>query len=82
MASLTATGRQRWIELEARSDAKARALLEPLTERQRSCAASTSLKAMARPAALDAGPLVTFVRTRTVEEVDSIGFEVFKWILC
>ena len=54
----------------------------PLTERQRSCAASTSLKAMARPAAIDAGPLVTFVRSRTVEEVDSIGFEVFKWILC
>ncbi len=37
---------------------------------------------MARPAAIDAGPLVTFVRSRTVEEVDSIGFEVFKWILC
>jgi hypothetical protein len=26
--------------------------------------------------------LVTFVRSRTVEKVDSIGFEVFKWILC
>jgi hypothetical protein len=53
-----------------------------LTARQRSWADSMSLKAMARPAALDPGPLVTRVRRRTVENVDSIGFEVFRWIQC
>jgi hypothetical protein len=26
--------------------------------------------------------LVTLVRRRTVEKVDSIGFEVFRWIQC
>jgi hypothetical protein len=32
------------------------------------------------PAARDPGPLVTFVRNRTVANVDSIGFVVLKWI--
>ena len=41
-----------------------------------------SLKAIARPAALDPGPFVTLVRSRTVAKVDSIGFEVFRWIQC
>ena len=41
-----------------------------------------SLNAMARPAALDPGPLVTFVRCRTVAKVDSIGLVVRKWIQC
>jgi hypothetical protein len=31
-----------------------------------------SLNAIARPAALEPGPFVTFVRCRTVEKVDSI----------
>jgi len=37
---------------------------------------------MASPAAREPGPLVTLVRRRTVEKVDSIGFEVFRWIQC
>ena len=41
-----------------------------LTARQRSWAASMSLKAMARPAARDPGPLVTLLRCRTVAKVD------------
>src|SRR3954447_20514920 len=44
------------------------------TARQRAWAASISLNAMAMPAALDPGPLVTLVRCRTVANVDSIGF--------
>ncbi len=47
-----------------------------LTARQRSWAASTSLKAMARPAVRLPGPFVTLVRCRTVAKVDSIGLEV------
>ena len=42
------------------------------TARQRSCAASMSLNAMARPAARDPGPRVILVRCRTVAKVDSI----------
>ena len=53
-----------------------------LTALQRVWADSISLNAMARPAALDPGPLVTLVRNRTVAKVDSIGFEVFRWIQC
>jgi hypothetical protein len=34
------------------------------------------LKAMASPAAREPGPLVTFVRWRTVANVDSIGLVV------
>src|SRR3954463_15065400 len=45
-----------------------------LTARQRVWAASISLNAIARPAALEPGPLVTLVRCRTVAKVDSIGF--------
>src|SRR5438046_5337505 len=45
-----------------------------LTARQRSCADSMSLNAMARPAAREPGPLVTFVLCLTVAKVDSIGF--------
>jgi len=43
----------------------------PLTARQRSWAASSSLNAIASPAALEPGPLVTRVRSRTEEKVDS-----------
>ena len=42
------------------------------TARQRSCADSISLNAIARPAAREPGPLVTLVRCRTVAKVDSI----------
>ena len=41
-----------------------------------------SLKAMASPAARDPGPLVTLVLSRTVEKVDSIGFDVFRCTQC
>ncbi len=37
---------------------------------------------MASPAALEPGPLVTLVRSRTVEKVDSMGLEVLRWIQC
>src|ERR1035437_6079709 len=43
-----------------------------LTMRQRRCADSISLKAMASAAALDPWPLVTLVRSLTVANVDSI----------
>src|SRR5580693_4223625 len=48
------------------------------TQRQRSCAASMSLKAMARPAAREPGPLVTLVRCLTMAKADSIGLAVRK----
>ena len=35
---------------------------------------------MARLAALEPGPLVTLVRSRTVAKVDSIGLVVLRWI--
>jgi hypothetical protein len=41
-----------------------------------------SLNAIATPAALEPGPLVTLVRSRTVAKVDSIGFVVRRWIQC
>ena len=47
-----------------------------LTARQRSCADSMSLKAIASPAAREPGPLVILVRCRTVAKVDSIGLVV------
>lgn len=53
-----------------------------LTVRQRTWADSISLNAIARPAAREPGPLVTFVRCRTVAKVDSIGLVVRKWIQC
>ena len=37
---------------------------------------------MARPAVLEPGPLVTRVRSRTVESVDSIGLEVLRCSQC
>jgi hypothetical protein len=40
--------------------------------RQRRCADSMSLNAMASPAALEPWPLVTLVRSLTVAKVDSI----------
>src|SRR4029453_18452676 len=54
----------------------------PLTARQRSWAASSSLKAIASPAALEPGPLVTRVRSRTEAKVDSIGLLVFRCSQC
>lgn len=54
----------------------------PWIARHRSCADSMSLKAIASPAAREPGPLVIFVRSRTVAKVDSMGFEVFRWIQC
>ena len=54
----------------------------PLTERQRSCAASSSLKAIARPASREPGPLVTLVRSRTVANVELIGSVVLKCSQC
>jgi len=53
-----------------------------LTARQRCCADSMSLKAMASPAARDPGPLVTLVRCRTVAKVDSIGLVVRRCTQC
>ena len=53
-----------------------------LTARQRAWAASMSLNAIATPAALEPGPLVTRCRSRTVAKVDSIGFVVRRWIQC
>jgi hypothetical protein len=53
-----------------------------LTARQRSCADSMSLNAMARAAARDPGLLVTLVRCRTVAKVDSIGFVVRRCTQC
>jgi hypothetical protein len=47
-----------------------------ITARQRAWADSTSLKTIARAAAALPAPLVTFVRSRTVANVDSIGFVV------
>ena len=52
------------------------------TARQRDCADSMSLNAMASPAAREPGPLVTLVRWRTVAKVDSIGFVVRRWTQC
>ena len=53
-----------------------------LTARQRSCADSISLNAIASPAAREPGPLVTFVRCLTVAKVDSIGLVVRRWTQC
>jgi hypothetical protein len=53
-----------------------------LTARQRSCADSISLNAMASPAAREPGPLVTLVRCRTVAKADSIGFVVRRCTQC
>lgn len=50
--------------------------------RQRSWADSTSLNTIANAALGLLAPRVTFVRSLTVENVDSIGFVVRKWIQC
>jgi len=47
-----------------------------LTARQRSWAASISLNAMAIPAALEPGPLVTLVRCLTAAKVNSLGLDL------
>ena len=39
-----------------------------------------SLNAVATPAALEPGPLVTRCRSLTVAKVDSIGLVVLRWI--
>ena len=41
---------------------------------------SMSLKAIATPAAVEPGPLVTRCRSLTVAKVDSIGLVVRRWI--
>ncbi len=53
-----------------------------LTIRQRRCADSISLKAIARAAVFDPWPLVTFVRSRTVANVDSTGLVVRRCTQC
>jgi len=50
--------------------------------RQRRCADSISLNAIASAAALDPWPLVTFVRSLTVANVDSIGLVVRRCTQC
>ena len=53
-----------------------------MTARQRACADSMSLKAMAMPAVREPGPLVTRWRSRTVAKVYSIGLVVLRWAQC
>lgn len=53
-----------------------------MIRRQRAWAASTSLKAIARPVAREPAPLVTRVLGRTVAKVDSIGLVVCRWMWC
>jgi hypothetical protein len=50
--------------------------------RQRAWVDSTSLNTIARAAAGLPAPRVTLVRSLTVENVDSIGFAVRRWIQC
>ena len=52
------------------------------TARQRACADSMSLNAIARPAAREPGPLVILVRCLTVANVDSMGFVVRRCTQC
>ncbi|HEY3738174.1 MAG TPA: GNAT family N-acetyltransferase [Jatrophihabitans sp.] len=60
LVRLTAKGRRRWGDLEARSEAKARDLLEPLTERQRA----------RLTAALTEADLLVRAATITLSDVD------------
>ncbi|MEY9889963.1 hypothetical protein ABIA31_003620, partial [Catenulispora sp. MAP5-51] len=53
-----------------------------MTARQRAWADSMSLNVIAKAAVRDPAPRVTFVRSRTVANVDSIGFVVRRWIQC
>lgn len=50
--------------------------------RQRAWAASASLNTIASAAAGLPAPRVTLVRSLTVENADSIGFVVRRWIQC
>lgn len=50
--------------------------------RQRVWADSTSLNTIASAAVGLPAPRVTLVRSLTVENVDSIGFVVCRWIQC
>ena len=54
----------------------------PVIARQRACADSTSLSTIASAAAGLPAPRVTLVRSLTVENVDSMGFVVRRWIRC
>jgi hypothetical protein len=54
----------------------------PVMALQRSWADSTSLNTIARAAAGLPAPRVTLVRSLTVENVDSMGFVVRRWIQC
>src|SRR5215212_3336467 len=67
--SPTSSGRSTITPLSKRAPARTSATRwGPLTARQRSWAASSSLNAIASPAALEPGPLVTLVLSRTVEK--------------
>lgn len=52
------------------------------TARHHSWADSTSLKTITKAGDVLPAPLVTFVRSRTVAKVDSMGFVVRRWIQC
>src|SRR5215207_1851051 len=81
--SCTSSGRSTITPLSKRAPARTSATRwGPLTARQRSWAASSSLNAIASPAALLPGPLVTRVRSRTEEKVDSIGLLVLRCSQC
>lgn len=43
---------------------------------------AVSVKHVASPASLECGPFLRSVRARTGANVDSIGFEVSRWIRC
>src|SRR5262249_21765409 len=82
-ARVVALGRSMSLPRSNRAPARTRATRwGALTARQRCWAASMSLKAMARPAAFEPGPLVTLVRRRTVAKVDSIGLVVRRCTQC
>ena len=67
---------------ESRSGADQGDEVGAFTQRQRSCADSMSLNAIARPEAREPGPLVTLLLCRTVARVDSIGFVVRRCTQC
>src|SRR5829696_894068 len=81
--SPTSSGRSTITPFSNRAPARTSATrCGPLTARQRPWAASSSLNAIANPAALEPGPLVTRVLARTGAKVDSIGLLVFKCTQC
>ena len=67
---------------EGRPGADERDQVRGVDHAQRRWADSMSLNAMARPAARDPWPLVTFVRSLTVAKVDSIGLVVRRCTQC